>query len=368
MATLTYRKDRGRYRIRSTLMGEERWTAKKHLALQILTKYEEKEQRLKAGLPVNRDMDFASYATRFLETYATSLSASYQNRERYRIERILVPVFGRLHLRQITVVRLQDFVAARLKKVSPKSVLNDISCISAMFRQAIVEGYADQNPVHFIRKPRNVTSRVPKSLKVEEIRQLLQTGDEVVRRAVLFAFNHGLRLGEILSLGPGSFDLERRLIVLDNREGFHTKNYRPRIIPLSDSTYQIAASLKGPLIPCNRRNFDKRWRKVLKMTKVKTTFHMLRHSFASHYLSKTGDLRTLQLLLGHSSIQMVSRYVHVIQGGIEHARNIIDEDGSGLQRGAKWGAERVDEREKQNAVDSNRFESHGVKFGSGGGI
>lgn len=137
-----------------------------------------------------------------------------------------------------------------------------------------------------------------------------------------------MRKGEILQLAWENVDLERgNIYVLNSKSG------KPRELPIAAKLSLIMKSL-GPKrtgsvfeIPeiTLRRHFTKALRES---TLDDFRFHDLRHTFASHYIMKTGDLPSLQKLLGHASPMMTQRYAHLaanhLRTGIERLDASMD--------------------------------------------
>jgi integrase len=141
-------------------------------------------------------------------------------------------------------------------------------------------------------------------LTVDEVERLARSCSYPgARDAILLAAYTGLRRGEILALGPGN--VRGDLIMLDG----NTKNARPRIVPIPDQVQDIAARLPVAITASSLREDFERARTAAKLPHVR--FHDLRHSYASWLVQAGADLRIVKELLGHSTIQVTTRYAHL---------------------------------------------------------
>ena len=135
---------------------------------------------------------------------------------------------------------------------------------------------------------------------------------------VELVLNSGLRKSELLHLKWSDIDLKNRLLFI-----WDTKNKESRSIPLNDNAVKviirIPRNLKSEYLfpsPVNQLkpwvDFRKDWKKALRKAGIEDfTFHDLRHTFASHLVMAGVDLKTVQELLGHKSIEMTLRYAHL---------------------------------------------------------
>jgi integrase len=190
--------------------------------------------------------------------------------------------------------------------------------------------------------------RKPKVALFSRDYQWLRTDDEVRRFLVasrsedehVFVFYAtavytGLRAGEIAALEWPDIDLDRRLITVQRSFDGPTKSDRVRYVLILDPLLPVLKAWRlrhpGRLVFTNRdgamfapsaRIFQEVLHRVLRAAEFPmitrngkerpyVRFHDLRHTFASHWVTKGGDLFKLQKILGHQSVQMTMRYAHL---------------------------------------------------------
>ncbi len=164
--------------------------------------------------------------------------------------------------------------------------------------------------------------KLPAVLSVEEVRRLLKAVPNRKHRAALLTiYAGGLRLSEGLALQVSDIDSER--MTLHVRLG---KGGKDRFVPLSKvllshlrtywRAYRPASYLFPGAIPdkpLHATAVQKAFKTACLRSGVQkpATVHTLRHSFATHHLEAGTDLRTIQCLLGHSSLNTTAVYLHV---------------------------------------------------------
>jgi hypothetical protein len=145
----------------------------------------------------------------------------------------------------------------------------------------------------------------------------------------------GMRAGEIAALEWSDVDLDRRLITVQRSFDGPTKSGKLRHVPILDPLLPVLRAWRlrhpgqlvftnelGTMFKPSARIFQEVLHRVLdaaEFAKVQRNgkerpyvrFHDLRHSFASHWVMKGGDLFKLQKVLGHQSVQMTMRYAHL---------------------------------------------------------
>jgi len=163
-------------------------------------------------------------------------------------------------------------------------------------------------------------------LETWEVQRLLAECSEHLRPIVLCALHTGMRKGEILNLKWENLDLDNRMILLEK-----TKNNRRRMIPLSGILYPELRDLprRGEYVFCNEKGekfkkIDKGFWAACGRAKIKDfRFHDLRHTSAS-YLTMSGcNIRTVQQLLGHTTIRTTVKYSHLSKEYLEEAVNLV---------------------------------------------
>jgi len=232
----------------------------------------------------------------------------------------------------ITPANIIEFLQhERSRRLSAESLYLQIAALRAFFRYAENEKILAANPAEHISLPRR-WQRLPKSLTPDEIEKLLTPpihpdASGLCDHAVLeLAYASGLRLAELRHV---------RLEQLHLDSGFITvigKGNKERVVPLGRKAIEALQRY----LQVGRSNLVTRrspanvfltqrgtpfaavtlWLRIKKRVRMagigrNITPHMLRHSFATHLLEHGADLRVIQELLGHASINTTEIYTHV---------------------------------------------------------
>lgn len=215
------------------------------------------------------------------------------------------------------------------KKLDARSIARNMVTLNNFFNYLVIEKEITKNPCEFISRPK-LSKKLPQVLSVEEVDSLLDIKIRTVfdyrNKAVLeLLYSSGLRISEALNLTTRDIDFENGIVRCFG------KGSKERIVPISDYALlhlknyydKRALILKGKISDwfflnnkgekLSRQGFTKALKLILKKKNIKKdiTPHMLRHSFATHMLSNGADLRSIQLLLGHSDISTTMIYTHV---------------------------------------------------------
>jgi integrase/recombinase XerC len=209
---------------------------------------------------------------------------------------------------------------------APRSLQRALSAIRSFFAYLEREGVVSANPAANVRPPKS-RRKLPGVLDTDQTAQLLDfepaaEGDLRDRAIIELLYGSGLRLSELTALSVADLDLDAGFVrvlgkgrkVRQVPVGAHCKRAleayfacRGRAAP----TDPVFAGRGGK--PISPRTVQKRLKRVAirQLGSDALHPHMLRHSFASHLLESSGDLRAVQELLGHSDISTTQIYTHL---------------------------------------------------------
>ncbi|NHC06492.1 tyrosine recombinase XerC [Azonexus fungiphilus] len=246
-------------------------------------------------------------------------------------------------LDRLLVHHIRRFVAGlHAKGLSGRSLARLLSAWRGFFGWLGERGLVRINPCDGIRAPKS-PRRLPKALSVDEAARLLQPDDDgdsrlEARDAAMFEllYSSGLRLAELVGLDRDALDS----ILNDGEVRVIGKRSKPRLVPVGSQARQALAAWAAvrdalaatdePALFVNRRGRRIGPRSVeLRLARRAVRLglpqhvhpHMLRHSFASHVLQSSGDLRAVQEMLGHASIASTQVYTHL---DFQHLASVYD--------------------------------------------
>ena len=211
--------------------------------------------------------------------------------------------------------------------LSKSSSARKLAALRSFFRYLCREGRLLANPAKLLLSPRR-EKRIPSVLEPSQVELLLQVpgeGKAVLRaRAILeLLYATGLRCAELVSLDLGELDTEARTarvlgkghkerVVLFGAPAAEALRAwlaaRPELRPRSEAVFLNARG--GRLSDRSVRALVARRVRQLALER-RCSPHTLRHSFATHLLTRGADLRSIQELLGHASLSTTQRYTHV---------------------------------------------------------
>ena len=241
--------------------------------------------------------------------------------------------------RDVTPALVQSFVASRHRRgIGPRSLQRALSAIRAFFRYGIDYASFPGNPAAGVRAPR-APGKLPELLDVDRMGALLDFESEDLLclrdRAMLeLIYSCGLRLAEVVGLDLRDLDLRDAMLEVTGKGG---KGRRLPVGRCARDAMRVWLARRRELAPpgeqalfvsrlgrrISRRSVASRLgkRAVEGGLGAKVHPHMLRHSFASHLLESSGDLRAVQELLGHSDISTTQVYTHL---DYQHLAKVYD--------------------------------------------
>jgi len=235
--------------------------------------------------------------------------------------------------------QVRGFVASRHREgIGGRSIQRNLSAIRSFFRYLLDKAKVKNNPAEGIIAPKT-PRKLPNVLDADQTVQLVeidqQDGLAVRDRAMLeLIYSSGLRLAELISINMGDIDFSDRVLTVTGKGkkmrsvpvGQHAikaiKNWlKIRQSMVNENEEALFISQRGKRI--SPRSVQER----LKQWAIKQGLpshvhpHMLRHSFASHMLESSGDLRAVQELLGHADISTTQVYTHL---DFQHLAQVYD--------------------------------------------
>ncbi|WP_394003497.1 tyrosine recombinase XerC [Luteimonas sp. WGS1318] len=231
---------------------------------------------------------------------------------------------------------IRAFVAAGHRGgLSPKSLQRRLSACRSFYQWLLKHGHIAANPAAGVRGPK-APRNLPQVLDVDEATQLVEVPVDAPLglrdRALLELFySSGLRLSELVGLRWRDLDLDAGLVTVLG------KGSRQRSVPvgtharsaLSAWRADSGGSAATPVFPgrgggpITARAVQLRIRLLAQRQGLfkRVHPHLLRHSFASHVLESSGDLRGVQELLGHADIATTQIYTHL---DFQHLAKVYD--------------------------------------------
>lgn len=227
---------------------------------------------------------------------------------------------------------IQAFLLAlKRDRLSARTIARNLVALRTFFRYLIEEALLRKNPVEELESPR-LARKLPEILSPAEVERLLQQpesqtllgGRDRAMLEVLYA--GGMRVSELVKLTLNQVNLEGGYILL------YGKGSKERVVPIGQEALKWVirylntirpSLLKGkesPYLFVNRSGKPLSRQRFWQTLQVygrragigkKITPHLLRHSFASHLLEGGADLRSVQVMLGHSDISTTQIYTHV---------------------------------------------------------
>ena len=294
--------------------------------------------------PSTKQTPFYSYQDQFLKYLSAACRLApntYSKSYRYDLNSFgdFLRELSIDELRQVDKSHIRDYISwCRKRRLSSRSVSRRISTLKGFFRFLLAENLIAEDPTSMIEHPKQGRS-LPKALTMGEVDALLAVSGKLDRGNHLEARNHvmlhllyatGLRVTELVKLPLISFNRHSgtlRVLGKGNKERLVPIGEQARILLEEYLDYVRPRLLHGKTSPSffvtrqGRAMTRNRFWQVLKNITLKAGIkkevspHALRHSFATHLLENGADLRSVQLMLGHSDISTTQLYTH-----IEHSR------------------------------------------------
>ncbi|MBW1615988.1 MAG: site-specific tyrosine recombinase XerD [Deltaproteobacteria bacterium] len=232
---------------------------------------------------------------------------------------------------------LEYLIALQKAKLSPKTRERRVCAIKGFYKFFVQEKKLKSDPSKFIELPKKGL-KLPDILSVSEIERLIKapnikTAKGLRDRAMLeLLYAAGIRVSELIHIKVTNINMHACFIKVFG------KGSKERVIPISlcakkniekyleTARQKILKNKTSPYIfitgagkPMTRQGFWKNLKKYTAMSGItkKITPHTFRHSFATHLVEGGADLRSVQIMLGHSDISTTQIYTHIASGRLK---------------------------------------------------
>ena len=237
-------------------------------------------------------------------------------------------------LKEIESIKISEFRSfltyRRNSEISSNSIARNISALKSFFRFLIKNNKIKESSVFNLKSPK-LKKSLPRPINVDLAIQVIKQAEEIEdekwiglrnKAILILLYGCGLRISEALSLNYDDVQNEDHILIKGKGE-------KERIVPMMP---YIKKGIKNYLEACPKeiisgealfigKRFSRLSPRIIQyaLEKIRTalslpetaTPHALRHSFATHLLDSGGDLRTIQELLGHSSLSTTQKYTKV---------------------------------------------------------
>ena len=291
---------------------------------------------MRASDPLERQIDaFAQYladerrsSPRTVETYVRDLRSF---REFVREQGLP------LDARELDLVALRGFLGSLFRTNQASTMKKKVSAIRSFFKFLLKRHLIDQNPASGLRSPK-IAKSLPRFLTVDQAFRVMDAPPKEENRAkplmvrdqalLETLYGTGVRVGELAGMNVDHCDFSASSVRVLGKGG------KERIVPLGRSSVEALQlylpARRGLLVKAKEGDADALWlsrngkrlsvRQVQNIVRRHGTLgagrgdlhpHAMRHTCATHLLDAGADLRSIQELLGHSSLSTTQRYTHV---------------------------------------------------------
>lgn len=247
---------------------------------------------------------------------------------------------------------LRTFVnSERRRGLSPRSIQRLLSSCRTFFEHLLTEGHIQLSPAQNVSSPK-LAQLLPKAMDADLVQRLLDFKPngliEVRDKAIAeLLYSSGLRLSEVCTLDVQDLELKERVCKVTG------KGNKMRVVPVGKKAIQAIRDwlihrkeLKNSKSSCSEAMFlnNKGMRISARSIQLRLEKlcaqrglpginpHMLRHSFASHVLESSGDLRAVQEMLGHADIATTQIYTKL---DFQHLSKVYDSAHPRAKKGTK---------------------------------
>jgi len=286
---------------------------------------------------------FTKVINQFIDHLGTEKNYSPHTLKNYRRDLDRFDLFAKQNnldkLNQVQAFHIRQWVSLIHRQgLQSPSIKRRLSSCRSLFNWALKQHLCQINPAIGISAPKS-EKKLPRTLNTDQMQHMLEQDTESWLEARDLAmlelfYSSGLRLSELVALDDTDIDYHQKIVTVLG------KGRKTRIVPVgrkaveaiqnwlshrqtltSDSSALFISNKQRRISPRTVQQRVKLWCQK-KGIDVPLHPHMLRHSFASHLLESSGDLRAVQELLGHADISTTQIYTHL---DFQHLAQVYDQ-------------------------------------------
>jgi len=257
--------------------------------------------------------------------------------KKYILESHLIPFFSKSRINQITNLQIEQYKAKKLdSRLSSKTVNNHLTVLAKCLR--IAEEWLELEKLPKIKRLK-VPPQKFDFLTFKESDLLLRHGDGIWHEMLLTALRTGLRFGELRALDWSDINWATKLLTVRHslcrfRSIKQTpKSNKERHLPLADDVCEAIGKRRtetglvfgdGEGRPFDKKRLYRELEKICRKSGLRVvTWHILRHTFASHLAMAGAPMKAVQELMGHADITTTLRYAHLSPSTLRETINLL---------------------------------------------
>jgi len=255
---------------------------------------------------------FSLWAVEYCQWHSQEYPDSYFRTEQ-AIRSHLMPFFGGLPIGSITRQHLEIYKHMRLAAgAAPATVIKEMRVLQASINKAVAWEVIPRNRAAGVDPPRNLNSRPPRWYTRSEL-SAIYNADQLHAHIWRLYANTGMRRMEGLHLRRP--DVGKEVIKIVSETDARTKSAKYRIVPITPGARIALEGLRSDsqyvmpqLAP---ESLSRAFSQTLDNCGLDGSLHCLRHTYGSHLVMAGVPLRTIQVLMGHSTVRVTEQYAHV---------------------------------------------------------
>lgn len=298
------------------------------------------------------DITFAELAEKWKQVHTGRVRLRTMRGYETHLRRHLIPYFGKHKVKTISAEMIERFISELLSTgLSPKTVGYYLKTLKLVLKQGIIWGYLSRNPSEFVKSPKVTAIRETNFLTPEEMQALIDAALPKHKALIAMACLTGIRQGELLALSWDDIDFRSNRIhikrAVSSRKIQEPKSqYSRRVINVPETLigmlkeHRVRLLVELPENPDNLVFPNERghlmdhssllryifWPTLRRAGLPKIRFHDLRHSFASMLIHRGENIKYVQRVLGHSSVQItLDIYGHLLPDAGQEVAERLEE-------------------------------------------